>query len=445
MKTKLMYIAIGVLVILHLVLVIPALQHPASFQTRDSYDYLDLARTFLSTGRYEGTDYPGADLIRPPGYPAFLMMGLLIGQGETGVISIMQVILLFATAWLVYKVFSACGYPNVGLAAVIVLLLNPNAAFWSMMLMTETLAGFFLALGLLCFIKFWKTSHRRWLFWAGLALSAGALTRPIVLPLAIGIGMLFLLLEWRQTRLAAYALKVTAIFIIGVLALVVPWQLRNQAVHGQFTLSEVGESTFQNWYVAQTLASAEGYSRDEASAIIAKSANPMRYSLEVIRTYPEIFIKEQARGIMRTLLGAEYGSWAKAIAGDETTTTGVLSAILDQGSPGGVFEALKTQITNTWFWAGMYALFFDVVLFIAVIWGVWRVFREYRQEVVFNLAALLVVSLFYLLTIPGVAGESRFRVPADPLLALAAGMAFLPKRNSGETNAEMITASKGKG
>jgi hypothetical protein len=48
--------------------------------------------------------------------------------------------------------------------------------------------------------------------------------------------------------------------------------------------------------------------------------------------------------------------------------------------------------------------------------------------VVFNLAALLVVSLFYLLIIPGVAGESRFRVPADPLLALAAGMAFLPGR-----------------
>jgi hypothetical protein len=53
MKTKLLFIAIGVLVILpgdgH-----SALQHPASFQTRDSYDYLDLARTFLATGKYAG-------------------------------------------------------------------------------------------------------------------------------------------------------------------------------------------------------------------------------------------------------------------------------------------------------------------------------------------------------------------------------------------------------
>jgi 4-amino-4-deoxy-L-arabinose transferase-like glycosyltransferase len=356
------------------------------------------------------------------------MVGLLIGRGETGVISMMQVLLLFAVGSLVYKIFSTCGYPNAGLGAVIVLLLNPNAAFWSMMLMTETMAGFFLALGLLCFVKYWKTSRRRWLFGAGMALSAAALTRPIVYPLAIGMGIIFLLVEWRRTRLVNYSLKVTGIFIIGILTLVIPWQLRNQVVHGQFTLSEVGESTFQNWYVAQTLASAEGYSRDEASAIIAQSANPMRYSLEVIRTYPVIFIKEQARGIMRTLLGAEYGSWSKAIAGEDTTTTGVLSAFLDQGSPGGIFEALKTQITNTWFWAGMYAFFYDVVLFIAVIWGTWRVFREYRQEVVFNLAALLVVSLFYLLIIPGVAGESRFRVPADPLLALAAGMAFLPRR-----------------
>lgn len=428
MKTKLLYIAIGVLATIHLVMVIPALQHPASFQTRDSYDYLDLARTFLSTGRYEGTDYPGADLIRPPGYPAFLTIGLLIGQGETGIISLMQVWLLFATGWLVFKIFSACGYPNAGLAAVIILLLNPNAAFWSMMLMTETMAGFFIVLGLLCFVKYWKTSRRRWLFWAGLALSAGALTRPIVFPLAIGMGILFFLVEWRRTRLPGYTLKVTALFIIGILTLVIPWQLRNQVTHGQFTLSEVGESTFQNWYVAQTLASAEGYSRDEASAIIANSPNPMRYSLEVIRSYPVIFIKEQARGIMRTLMGAEYGSWARAMADEETTTTGVLSAFLDQGSPAGVFEALKTQVTNTWFWAGMYALIYDVVLFIGVIWGTWKVFRDFRPEVVFNLAALLIVALFYLLIIPGVAGESRFRVPADPLLALAGGMACLPRR-----------------
>jgi 4-amino-4-deoxy-L-arabinose transferase-like glycosyltransferase len=433
MKTKLLYAFIGFLVILHLVMVLPALQYPSRFLTRDSYDYLDLARTFLSTGKYAGTVYPGVDLIRPPGYPIFVMIGLWIGQGETGLVSILQVFILFATAWLLYSICVQCGYRNAGLVAVIFLLLNPNAAFWSMVLMTETLAGFFLTIGLWCFVHYWKARKYRWLMGPGLAFSAGALTRPIIFPLVLVLGLIFFILEWRSAKQPIQAIKVSIVFFIGLLCLVLPWQLRNQVAHAQFTLSEVGESTFQNWYVAKTLASAEGYSRDEASAIIAKQANPMKFSLEVIRTYPVIFIKEQARGIFRTLLGAEYGTWATVYTGDETGTTGILSAFIDKGSASEMLFAIKSQASNPWFWAGMYALFYDIALGAAIVLGMWRVMRIYRQDLVFNLAVLVLVALVYLLIIPGVAGESRFRVPADPILALAGGWAFLPRSGTKTT------------
>jgi len=231
MKDKLILAFIVVLVLLHLVLVVPALQFPDRFQIRDSYDYLDLARTLMHTGRYQGTLYPGVDLVRPPGYPLFVVAGLWLGQGQTGFISILQLLLLFATAGLLYSIGFQLGYRKAGLAAVIFYLLNPNAAFWSTVLMTETLAGFTLVLGLWCLLRYWKTARPGWMLAAGLAFSVGALTRPIILPLAVILSVLFTLLDWRHTRKPIPALKALAVLIIGVLGLVLPWQLRNLQVH----------------------------------------------------------------------------------------------------------------------------------------------------------------------------------------------------------------------
>ena len=435
MKTKLLYALIVILVLVHIGLVLPAIQYPLHFQVRDSYEYLDLARTLLSTGRYTGTEYPGIDLLRSPGYPLFILVGLWLGNGWTGLTALMQVLLMFLTAWILYRICAELGHRQVGLIAVIFFLLNPNATFWSMVMLSETLSSFWLVLGTWCFVHYWKTTHRRWIFVAGLALAAGAITRPIILPLAIGLGMLFFLLEWRRTHAPIPSLKLSGLFFVGLILLVLPWHLRNQAVHGQFTLSEVGGSTFQNWYIAKALAAAEGYSRDEAASIIANSPNPLKYSLGVIRQYPLVFLKEQVRGILRTLLGAEYGTWAKVWGGEETATTGVLSAFIDLGSPGEILRSLASQAKNPWFWAGIYAFVYDIVLFTTVLIGFWCVLRNYRQELVFSLAAMLVFTLFYLLIVPGPAGESRFRAPADALLALAAGLAFLPrKRTKGREN-----------
>lgn len=435
MKTRLLSALIVILVLVHVWLAIPAIQNPLNFQLPDSYEYLDLARAVLSTGKYQGIEYPGVDLLRPPGYPMFLVVSLWLGQGWPGLISTLQVLILLLTAWILYRICSNLGHPHTGLFAMLIYLLNPNAAFWSMVVLSETLASFWLTSGIWCILQYWRKAKIRWLLLAGLALGAGALTRPIFLPLGIDMGIVLFLLEWRRTRKSIPSLKFSVLFFIGLLVLVIPWQLRNLQAHGRFTLSEVGGSTFQNWYVAKALATAEGISRDEAAAIIASSPDPMKYSLGVIRQYPGIFIKEQVRGILRTLLGAEYGTWAKVWGGREVSTTGVLSAFIDTGSPSEIIRSLASQAKNPWLWAGIYAAIYDIALYISVLIGVWRGLGNNCKELVYNLAVILVLSLIYLLIIPGPAGESRFRVPADPLLALAASLAFLkpgiPRRQTG--------------
>jgi hypothetical protein len=91
-----------------------------------------------------------------------------------------------------------------------------------------------------------------------------------------------------------------------------------------------------------------------------------------------------------------------------------------------MFTSLTSQADNPWFWAGMFALIFDLFIGISILVGWWKLMRGYRGRQEFHLALLVTFALAFLLIIPGVAGESRFRAPADPLLALAAGWAWLP-------------------
>ncbi|RPI34140.1 MAG: hypothetical protein EHM70_03830 [Chloroflexota bacterium] len=429
LKQGLLIFTLLALVAAHLALVLPVFDHPIEFQPRDSRDYLDLARTFLETGRYQGSEYPGVDLVRPPGYPSFIVIVLGLSGNDPRWISLFQVVVSFMTALLLYRIGTGLGSPKAGMLAVLVYLINPNATFWSLVWLSETLAAFWIVLAVWGLVMFWTKERRRWLLLSGAAFGMSALTRPIFLPVGVGAGLLLTVL-WRIGRKPwIEGLKLAAVFILGLGVVILPWQTRNLAVHGRFTLSVVDESTFQNWMVAKILASVEGITRDQAVEQIASSPQPMRYSLEVIRLHPAVFIKEQARGIVRTLAGAEYAYWAQALAEQRFNTQGMLSSLLDQRSLSAFLQILSAQGGNVWFLAAVFALVFDLVLYSLCAAGLWRALRYFRCGPVFNLAVVLALVSFYLLFIPGVAGESRFRVPADPLLASLAGLALFARLN----------------
>jgi 4-amino-4-deoxy-L-arabinose transferase-like glycosyltransferase len=412
----------AILGLLHLLLAVPAYRVPEKFMEVDSYQYLDLAQSLQATGRYQAVVFDGFDLIRPPGYPLFLAI-----SGADQAVPLLQTLLLLLTAGLILSIGIEAGYKVVGVAGAILYLLNPNAAFWSLMFLSETLAGFWLMLSIWCMVRYWKTSDVAWAVVAGLAISAGALTRPILLPLALVLVLLLAWSDWKKYQDSFRAARAGAWMAVGVLALVLPWQMRNSIVHGYFTLSKVDESTFQNFIVAKTLAEVEGVTRDEAAAMIATSPSPWRTSLEVVRDHPFVFIKDQVRGIMRTVLGAEYATWAIKIGGQQVQNMGMLSALLDDRSLFLFLSAFIRQLQTPWFWAGLYALVYNGVLYGLGLAGVLKVFRGDRNGIPFRLTAVLIIGALFLLIAPLSAGESRFRAPADPLLGLLAGMAFLER------------------
>jgi 4-amino-4-deoxy-L-arabinose transferase-like glycosyltransferase len=416
-------ITMVIVILLRLLLVIPAFQQPVKFTEVDSFQYIDLAQGMRISGEYK-SETEGMDLLRSPGYPLFLLLGLVLGNGALNYIPLMQMLLVFFTAAFLYCTGLELGSRKAGFVAALLYLINPNAAFWSLMLLTETLAAFCLALSVWSAVKYWQASQKGWLLLSGLALSAGAITRPIVLPLAVLVVILLVWLEWRGSFSVKKSLATLTVVVVGVFALVLPWQMRNASLHGQFTLSEVGDSTFQNWMVAKTMAQVEDMTRAEAVAIIATAPDPMTFSLQYILDHPGAFAKEQVRGVARTLLGAEYATWGEKIGNEIISNAGMLSALLDRRSPVEFLESFSGQLKSPWFWAGLYALGYDFLLYGLCVVSVWRIFRGNRKGNAFNLLVLLIVMLAYLLFVPLGAGESRFRAPADPLLGLLAGMAF---------------------
>lgn len=413
------------LVGLRLILLAPAYAEPLRFVEADSLQYIQLARSVWLTGEYRVDGDDAFDLVRPPGWPAFVLVGLVVGNGSLRAVVVLQGLLVLVTAALVWRTGLALGGQKPALAAVLIFLANPNAAFWSTMLLTETLTGLLLMLAVWCVARYWQSGSRGRLLLGGLWLSAAAVTRPIVLPLAMMVALLLAWVEWLKKRSFKAAIHTLAIAALGVFSLVLPWQLRNAYVHGRFTLSEVGESTFRNWIVAKTMAEVEGMSREEAVARIAASENPTAYSVRYVADHPSAFLREQVRGVARTLLGAEYVTWAARIGGVSIQNAGMLSALLDDRSMSGFISAFAGQMDSVWFWAAVYALVYDGLLYGLCIAALRGTTRAPGRAGVGRVVLLLVVTLAYLLIAPLGAGDSRFRAPADPLLGLMAGLALI--------------------
>ncbi len=434
-KGKIIVVLISMVVLIRLVLLIPAWTYPDRFLQIDSLQYLSLAENLISQGHYQSPNIPELDLMRPPGYPLFMIPGLLLGAGSTRWISVYQVVLSFLTAAILYKLGRDMNQTRMGLLAAILYLINPNAIFWSMVLLTETLAGFFLVLAIYSLFRFYRSRSPWWLFITSLSLGLGALTRPILNPIAYLWILFAILLIFKRPLLSRVNLQPAILIVVGYLLVVFPWQMRNQVAYGVFSISSVGGSTIEDWMVAKVVADIHGISRSEAVALINQQPDPIAYSLQVIRENPTTFAKEQVRGILRTILGSEYVTWAQVWGGQQVQSTGILSILLGGDGSSSLARILQSSLGNPWFLAGLFALAFDVFLYGACILGVVRLwhFRENRELLL--LGILLVLTIAYLEITPFAAGESRFRATADPLLSLLAGGAWVVNTHQVEDKA----------
>jgi hypothetical protein len=393
--------------------------------TIDSEQYLSLAQSILDDQRYESLLAPQLDLFRAPGYPVFLTGVLWLTGGSLMAVVLVQYALGLLCAYLLYLLGKVSMNEHVGILGSILFLLSPNALFWSATIMTEILftVGLLLAL-----FMTWRVVREQFPLWPiGLLLGGLSLIRPIGL---------YLMLIWGVWLLLGYLLKaawiptgrmIAQFFFMGLLV-VTPWFLRNYHKHGELTLSTVSATTVNSFHLALSLVEAEEIGWEEAKLKVMEMESDGSALLSILRSYPGDFVKVQVRGIARTVLGTEVGTWMKLISGQPYTGSGILNALLS-GNLSTIKEAIaniSTSNSTSALFLLAWGILYTFMITVLSLMGFIHMIR-YGEIELRTMGFLILVIMLYLIVIPGAAGEARFRVPAEPILAFLSAMTIMPK------------------
>jgi 4-amino-4-deoxy-L-arabinose transferase-like glycosyltransferase len=405
----------------------------------DSRGYLRLSDNLVRTGDYLDPDRQ--DLIWPPGYPLFVAAVSGWSDFSPMRVAFAQLLVTSAVAVMLVYLVGRLEGPAAGALAGWAYALSPNAGLWSLTVMSETLFAALLALACLLWIRSDGARRIRWALAAGLALGAATMVRPIGLVL-IPLWALLTYLRFRVRDGRQTALRLGAAVLVGAGLWVGPWSLRNLLVRGEFTFSNVSARTFYSFNVAQVLAEVEGISRDDAATRLAVGQDPQGESLALIRQYPALFVRAQVQGILRSTLGVESGVWARLLGLpiDRQGSLGVLGTLLS-GDVRGASEAFA-EVARQPDWAAILALSIAGLGFTLAEYGLalGSLFAGRRRP---WLLLLLLLSVAVLLVSPGAAGQARFRIPAEPFLAVLAAMGWVGWRSRGKRDTPQSDAVLG--
>jgi hypothetical protein len=212
--------------------------------------------------------------------------------------------------------------------------------------------------------------------------------------------------------------------LAGGALVALPWVARNQIIHGQLTFSTVTQKTWIGFNLASVLAQAQDTTRDRAVAQLDPEKGLLRLTVEVIQRYPTDFVTGQLLGITRTLLGTDIGTWGHAFGYPAWVGLGILSGLFQDGLSQ-LGEVARDSLADPQA-AARLALIGIGVLYSLVLLGLAGAgLLNRRAQPPGGLPLWLMIgSLIVLLLLPGAAGQARFRVPAEPLLAWFAGLGW---------------------
>jgi 4-amino-4-deoxy-L-arabinose transferase-like glycosyltransferase len=402
------------------------------FYTPDSFTYIKPAEELLSHGRFYSKGLP--ELFRTPGYPLFLIPGILFGRVETVTIAL-QIILGCLTTYLVFRVALTL-FDDARIAAwgAFAYAIDPVSILYASKLLSETLSAFLTILFVYCLLKYFKTESHKSLLLASILLAFSVYVRPAgyFLPVVIVMLLLTWSLRKRKTVLFAHTLSflLCSFLIIGL------WQLRNQRETGYSGFSSVSDYNLYCYQAASVRAVQERvpyyemqrsmgcpdkeiYLRnhpEQTSWGRGKIYHFMgREGLQIITRKPVTYLLIHAQGMVRTLIDpgiTEYLIMFKRYS----WTGGLLGQVLDQG----------LLATFKGFARTMPIFFFLSLtlmgLYLAASFGSGVVALFHRGfPYGISTAALLCILAYYLLVSGGPVGYHRFRLPIMPLVCVFSG------------------------
>ena len=410
MKNKTLPIILCLAAILRLALLVSAWNRPEGFSTPDSEDYKTLAQSLVQHLDFQHDSQP--EIFRTPGYPLFLSMGFLLGWKF---VIVVQVLLDVLVVYLTYRLGTLLCRRRVGLWAAAFQAVSLVAMVSSVRLLSD---GLFTLLALLAIVllAFYFRSGRFWaLPCAAVTAGVACYVRPI--GLLFGLVAILVLVFRRRQRLRG-----TATFAALFVACVLPWIVRNACRAGYPAFSSVGAVNLYAYEAPATLAGAEGISlvraQEQLAAELTKAppgeqARRMQaVALGVILEHPWTWVKVHTITSLASFLPAVTD--VLEVLGVTTGGRGTLGVLHEQGP-----SAAMRHYFGGATWA--VGLCLPAVILLAVQYLlVAAAAIKYLRPGTDAAAWLILLTILVTCLAGGPASTPRFRVPAAPLLSLAA-------------------------
>ena len=272
----------------------------------DQEGYKRLGEVLATTGEF--TRYPDApvfvpEVIRTPGYPAFVaIVYLVFGVGNQMALVISQAFVFAALCLIVYAIARRVAGENTATIAAIAAALFAPFPYFGALAVTELWTAFVASIAMLACLKAVQSGRTRDYAIAGVLFSLTTLVRPafVLLPFFLAIAVPVLVREQRK-RLALQGWAALAIAAALTLA---PWFAYNYTYLGRLTLSPAGgvgrgtwEASWQGRWAGRTqaaLTTAAEVTTDRAEldrrarAIAAETGNDPAPMLEYVNEWRDL-------------------------------------------------------------------------------------------------------------------------------------------------------------
>ncbi|HMQ69714.1 MAG TPA: glycosyltransferase family 39 protein [Ignavibacteria bacterium] len=209
----------------------------------DSADYLELASSILK-GEYSFSGKPTAYV--GCGYPLFLSAVLFFfGDGQF-YIRVIQSAIEIGTGYLFFRISRNFFNVKYSLISLLVFSLLPSNIIFSQAVLSESLFGFFSMAVLYLVMREDFPEKRSLIFITGLLFGYAVLIRTAYLPCIILIPLYFYVFrnELHGDLKFSKAVKLSLVFIAGVIMVIAPWSIRNKIQVNTFSLGTTSGVNF---------------------------------------------------------------------------------------------------------------------------------------------------------------------------------------------------------
>lgn len=396
------------------------------FRSSDTATYIMPAVALWSHGEFSVGGEP--ELSRTPGYPVFLLPGLLVGNVEL-VTLLLQVLVSCLTVYLVFRLaVLVTADRTIALLASLLYAVEPLSILYSVKILSETLFTF-LVVAFLCYlVTFLQTNATRAVLIAATALAAATYVRPAsyFLPILVTLGLPVVLLRARRGKILLHC----SLFLAVSMGTVVIWQIRNALTSGYTGLSTITAHNLYYYGAAAVLSSQQGVPLEEMQRhlgmldderYLLRHPEQRRLSrsdrwksmqseaIKIILDDPVTFGIIRIKGMLKVLFnpgGAEYMTLFGVYAGAGTLVP----------SDGGLIDTAICLVKSreALFWTNV-----GLGLVLAVYYLLTAVSASSRRYSLSTPVLTLLAAIAYFVLVSE--GGSRFRHPIMPVLCVFAG------------------------